>query len=247
MAKKSKAAPKKIKATKTEPLTAHIILDRSGSMASNWPATIAGVNAYVADLAKEGIKGTVSLTVFDAAHGSLDFNGIPYYPGRFPIASRSYAPAIDVVRTNVAISEWAKVSADEVSPRGFTPLRDAVGKTLTAMRGQKIKGKVAVVVMTDGLENASQEFTAEAVAALLKACEADGWLITYLGANHNSWDQAKDLGFRAGTVADFSEQAVGATFGSTSSLTQSYLRASGAQASHISYSDSDRARMKAKT
>jgi hypothetical protein len=124
-------------------------------------------------------------------------------------------------------------------------LRDAVGRTLTKMRNQGVEGKVAVVVMTDGYENASTQYSAEEVASLIKQCEADGWLITYLGANHDAWTQAKDLGFRAGTVANFTEQNVGATYATVSAMSASYTN-SGGPVARMSFSEDDRKRMMGK-
>jgi hypothetical protein len=43
-----------------------------------------------------------------------------------------------------------------------------------------------LVVMTDGLENASVEYTREALAARIKQKERDGWTIMYLGANQDA-------------------------------------------------------------
>jgi hypothetical protein len=243
-------AKKKAKKAKVETLTAHIILDRSGSMGSNWQATIAGVNAYVENLAKDGVLGAVSLTVFDSVDGAniAASNGLPPWAGgqrAGNFGAFGAQPCIETIRTGIEIDDWTNVSALEVAPRGSTPLRDAVGQTLSKMRASGTKGKVAVVVMTDGYENASKEYTPEMVASLIKQCEADGWLITYLGANHDAWTQAKDLGFRAGTVANFTEQNVGATYATVSAMSASYTN-SGDPVTRMAYSADDRKRMMGK-
>lgn len=241
---KAKKKAKKVKLSpKPEKLTAHIILDRSCSMASNWGATIAGVNAYVENLAKSGVQGTVSLTVFDTAP-EFALSTLPRWAGGNAFQSEP-KPCIETLRTNIEIDDWTTVSPSEVTPRGSTPLRDAVGRTLHKMRNQGIEGKVAVVVMTDGYENASIQYSVDEVAKIIKACEADGWLITYLGANHDAWSQAKDLGFRAATVANYAEASVAEAFTSTSAITRNYTSGI-VTLSSAGYSDEDRKRMMGK-
>lgn len=192
---------KKNKSKTKERLTAHIILDRSGSMSSNWAATLEGVNAYVKALADEGLDGTVSLTMFDT-NGS--------------------GACIEALRTDIDISDWTSVTALEVSPRGSTPLRDAIGTVLSRMKGKTYTGKVAVAVMTDGYENASVEYSAEAIKTLIAECEDKGWLINYLGAKHDAWEQARGLGFQATMTANYADQSVTAMLSSVATSHSHY-------------------------
>ena len=87
----------------------YILLDRTGSMSSIWDEALTSVNAYAAAVgeAEEGetddLETSVTLAVFDAQ------DGLQY----------------DVLRKDVEPSAWTKVTSDEVSPRGMTPLFDA--------------------------------------------------------------------------------------------------------------------------
>ena len=101
-AKNSKSKPVKLQQD-------YILLDRSGSMASRWGDTLGGVNAYVHALAKDKATADILVTVqvFDT-HG------------------------IDVVRRSVSASEWKDIGHNEVSPRGGTPLDDALGRLVTS-------------------------------------------------------------------------------------------------------------------
>ena len=60
-------------------------------------------------------------------------------------------------------------------------------------------GEVTVLVMTDGHENASSEWTKEAVRELISQQETVyGWDFVFLGANMDAVDVGSDLGFSAG-------------------------------------------------
>lgn len=199
-------------------LDAHIVLDRSGSMDSCRYEAINAVNLYVSELAKDDkVDSRVSVTIFDSG-------------------------SIDLIRDRMPVAEFAPITESDYLPRSMTPLLDAVGKTIKSMEAQNLKDEVrrAVVIMTDGLENASREFTRDTLAALIKAKEAAGWLVTYLGSGHDSWQQAQTMGLRAAATMDFAECNIGETFGMAAANTSSY-GASGMSAS-ASYTSDQRAR-----
>jgi hypothetical protein len=56
------------------------------------------------------------------------------------------------------------------------------------------EGRVLCVVMTDGLENASSEYSSDRLRELIVAKEATGWTFIYLGANHDAWAAAQAMG-----------------------------------------------------
>ena len=185
-------------------LDAHIVLDRSGSMDSVRQAAIDAVNSYVVELAKDGsLESRVSLTLFD---------------------KEGTEPSIDLVRDRMPVSDFKALTEDDFVPRGWTPLRDAIGRTIKTMDLQNLKPEIrrALIIMTDGHENASKEFTSEALKVLIQEKEKAGWLITYLGANHDSWDQAKDYGLRAAATMDFDTSAIGETMAMAATNTRAY-------------------------
>ena len=66
--------------------------------------------------------------------------------------------------------------------------------------------KLALIVMTDGLENASREFTHAAAKALLDDCRAKNWQVIFLGADFNNAAQGASYGnAAAATVATAAE------------------------------------------
>jgi hypothetical protein len=87
----------------------------------------------------------------------------------------------DVVYANRPVQD---VPPLELQPRGMTALYDAVGKLIT------------VVVLTDGHENSSQEWTHDAVSAAIRRQEHDySWDFVFLGANIDAVAIGQQLGF----------------------------------------------------
>ena len=142
-----------------------ILLDRSGSMEDKWPRALASVNAYVHGIAKEKVDTGVTLAVFDSnPGGKLEF---------------------DIIRDKIIPTTWLDVTDREVAPRGGTPLSDATGR-LVAMAETGSYDKVAIIIMTDGMENASREYTVDAARAALDRCRKRGWQVVFLGANFDN-------------------------------------------------------------
>ena len=80
--------------------------------------------------------------------------------------------------------------------------------------------------MTDGLENASREYTKDTIKALLERKQKeDGWLVLYLGAGHDAWHQARGIGLQAGNVAAFSKQHFSESMASLGTRARRYAAA----------------------
>lgn len=182
---------------KSKMLYAHVVLDRSGSMASIRKDAVGGYNEYVRGLPAES---TISLTIFDTG-------------------------GIDLIRD--AVSPGAGIIADgEFIPRGGTPLYDAIGRVVGEMDVRsKDYGKVALVILTDGEENSSREFTRDKIAALIKAKQDAGWLVIYLGANQDAWAVGSAMGTTMANTMAYVPQNIGATLRSASAATARYSMA----------------------
>ncbi len=136
----------------------NLILDESGSMHDCLGATISSVNEYVGSLKNNGGKVLYSLTKFNTLGTRVD--------------------------ANMPISEVKPLTVENYQPDGGTPLYDAVGRTILALKASvKTDTKVLVAIVTDGEENQSKEFTREQVATLLKEQSAKGWTFVYLGSS----------------------------------------------------------------
>lgn len=201
-----------------------VILDRSGSMTDIRSDMEGGFNQFIENQKK--LPGTckVTLVQFDFENGQIN---------------------IDTIYTAKSIQEVPPLT---LIPRGATPLTDAVGATVTktgerlsALPEHERPGNVLVLVITDGRENSSKEFSKEQVVRLTDRQEKDyNWGFMYLGANVNAFDEAKGLGIPTASSAPFSPtpQSVGAAFAAIN-LKLSAYRSTGDKKS-LSYTDKER-------
>lgn len=198
-------------------LRVHIVLDKSGSMQKDWSNTLEAVNTYVSELAADkNINAKISLTAFDSS-------------------------SIDTVRDDVTARDFEPLTRKDASPGSMTPLLDAVGQVINELRSKGKKRNKVLVIMTDGLENASKEHTADSIKVAIEQCQKDGWLITYLGSDHNAWNQAKHLGLDRGNVADYAKGNEDATLSAVLRSTQTYAATNSAV--HASFTDEQRRAM----
>lgn len=114
-------------------------------------------------------------------------------------------------RTRFAVIPGAEVRplGDDYSPGGMTALYDAVGSAITKTArfleraGRGRPENVIVVILTDGMENASREWTHRRVFDLIRETEQSGWQFVFLGANQDSWAVSQHLGIQQGAVVDW--------------------------------------------
>ena len=160
-------------------MQAYILLDRSGSMQSLWVEALSSVNAFAKELANKtdgaAVDSHITLAVFDSQDG-LKF---------------------DTLRRKQPALHWENVTDREASPRGMTPLLDAMVRIIALAEGDN-PDKAVIVVMTDGQENASQEVTRDGVKAALDRVKAKGWETVFLGANFDNISDASSVGVQGG-------------------------------------------------
>jgi hypothetical protein len=104
-----------------------------------------------------------------------------------------------------------------LEPRGCTALLDSIGRFVTEVGSDLAQlpvderpGDITVLVMTDGYENASREWTVEAVRALISQQETVyAWDFVFLGANMDAVDVGTNLGFAAGKSLTWDASADG--------------------------------------
>ena len=101
-------------------------------------------------------------------------------------------------------------------PRASTPLYDAIGcglidleASLGKLLASERPAKVVFVVVTDGHENASREFSRERVLSMIGTKKAEGWEFVFLSADLASFDDAQSLGIPADARLLFSKTRKG--------------------------------------
>ena len=96
------------------------------------------------------------------------------------------------------IESVSDISPAQYQPYGGTPLYDAMGLSITALKDLVKEGDhVLVTVITDGFENSSNIYTAEMIKELVESLTNQGWVFTYIGANQDSKQTASGLGIRS--------------------------------------------------
>ena len=167
------------------------ILDRSGSMSGLESDTIGGYNAMLEKQKKEAGEATVTTVLFDdkyeLLHDRIDLKGIA------PITDREYYV------------------------RGCTALLDAIGKTIQKIANvqkhpspENRADKVLFVITTDGMENASREYTYDKIRALVERQKQEyGWEFLFLGANIDAISTARRFGIGADRAVNYHADSQG--------------------------------------
>ncbi len=97
---------------------------------------------------------------------------------------------------NEPLSSNYVITNKQYRPGGCTPLYDAIGTTVTELY-EKIKNEknstALVTIITDGMENASTEFSHSMICKLIEARKEDGWVFTFIGANIDAKQTAEGL------------------------------------------------------
>lgn len=209
-----------------KPLHAQILIDNSGSMQGWETKVVSGVNEYAQSLATaakaEGTDVTLSVTFFSHNWGGVSFSNI---------------------RDNVKIDKFVPLSRSEVSPNGGTPLYDAIGETING-RMKHLKSdetNVALVILTDGEENQSRNYTSPTISALLKKKQEENWVVLYLGANQDAWAVGDQMGTSRGLTAGYSMNNMQDAFVAASASSMRYMATGSVTAATLT--DAERASM----
>ena len=152
------------------------ILDRSGSMAGLEDDTIGGFNSMIRKQKAEDGDALVSTVLFD-----------------------NYT---EVIHDRVDIQKIQPMTHKDYYVRGCTALLDAVGKAIHHIgnvhkyaREEDRPEKTLFVITTDGMENASREYSYDRVKKMIQhEQEKYGWEFIFLGANIDAAKEAARFG-----------------------------------------------------
>lgn len=159
-----------------------IILDESGSMAS------------IREQALSGANETLQTIRAAQQENSDDHQMISFVT--FDTGARR--PFVRTIIDTEKIENVQDLTLDQYQPNGGTPLYDAMGLSITALKELVKEGDhVLVTVITDGFENSSHIFSAEMIKELVESLTTQGWVFTYIGANQDSEQTASGLGIRS--------------------------------------------------
>lgn len=167
------------------------VLDRSGSMNAIAGDAIGGFNTFLA--AQQALPGTARLTLvlfdheYQLAHNNVPIQDVP------PLDEHTYVP------------------------RGMTALLDAVGRTIDDMGARlaatpeaERPAKVIVAILTDGMENASRDYTYDKVSSMIRHQQQKySWEFIFLAANQDAISSAAKLSIHADNAIAFQATGVG--------------------------------------
>lgn len=167
------------------------ILDRSGSMSGLEADTIGGFNSMIEKQKQEEGDAYVSTLLFDTT--------------------------VDVIHDRLPLDEVPALTDKEYYVRGCTALLDAVGGAIHHIgnihkyaRKEDVPEKTLFVITTDGMENASREYTYERVRHMIERQEKKyGWEFLFLGANIDAAAEAKRFGIDASHAVDYHSDSDG--------------------------------------
>jgi len=167
------------------------ILDRSGSMGGLESDTIGGFNSMLKKQQAEPGECRITTVLFDDAY--------------------------EILHDRIDIKAVSKITTQEYFVRGCTALLDAVGKTIKKINSvQKNTAdeyraeKVIFIITTDGMENASREFSYDKVKSLVEKQKIKhNWEFIFLGANIDAIEVANRFGIAKNRTQNFHNDSEG--------------------------------------
>ncbi len=155
------------------------LIDRSGSMYGSEADTIGGFNSFIEKERKKELDTNVTTILFDDKY--------------------------EVLYKRKSINDVEKLTEKEYFVRGTTALLDAIGKTITSL-DKEVSSKVLFVIMTDGMENASVEFSKSQIKNMI---DNHKWEFIFLGADIDSYSEAGSIGIAKSRVANYEKSVDG--------------------------------------
>ena len=166
-----------------------IIIDKSGSMHGLEKDVVGGYNALIDEQKKEG----------ETLVTSLFFND-----------------NVKFVHEGVNIKEVKPLDGRQYQPSGCTALLDAIGDAISLIKAKHSKLKEEELpehtifsIMTDGLENASKEYSYKRIKDMIELQKKCGWEFIFQAANIDTEYEADRLGIDPDMAISFNADSEG--------------------------------------
>lgn len=155
-----------------------VVMDKSGSMGSTRDDAIGGFNTFIGEQKKVDGEAKVTLTMFDTAY--------------------------NIVHDGIPLQDVPELTGYDYVPGGMTALLDAMGRTIDAVGSrlattpdEEKPEKVIMVIITDGEENSSTEYThAMVMDKVNHQRDAYKWEFVFLGANQDAIKAGATIGVK---------------------------------------------------
>jgi len=200
-----------------------MVIDRSGSMDSIKTDAEGGINTFIESQKSEPGEALLTLVQFDTEY--------------------------EFVHQGVPIGSVPKF---KLVPRGSTALLDAVGRAiseagtrLAAIEEAQRPGLVVFVIVTDGAENSSKEFTREKIREMIEHQQsAYKWQFTFLAANQDAFAEGASLGIaQAGTAGYAMDKMQNAYFATAKKMSRMRKAVSEGETVDNNFTDDERGEM----
>lgn len=152
-----------------------VIIDKSGSMDNLCTDVIGGFNSLITEQKKADGDVLVTTVLFDTE--------------------------VRVLNQRVDINKINKMTKKDYLPSGCTALLDAVGFGISYINGEHLKLEENEVpehtifsIMTDGLENASEEYDYKQIKTMISKQKEKGWDFLFRAANIDEMEEGAKLG-----------------------------------------------------
>ena len=196
--------------------TVCFVLDETGSMAPYKQETIDGFNEYIKKLLKDDNDYAMTLTLFNSQKIEIRYAVEP-------------------------LEKVKKLNDKTYMPDHMTPLYDALGQSIKSvaknMKGKK--QKVIFVIMTDGEENYSEEYSHRDVFDMIDKKKEKGWAFVFLGANQDAYAVSGALGLHRGSVTSYDQDNTRQAFHAVAKSAIAYASSDGTEVENL-IDDEDR-------
>lgn len=155
-----------------------IIMDESGSMDRMKAQALSGANETIMTIRKAqedmpNMLQKLTFVTFDSLYDGTD---------------------VRTIFDDLPIDEVRNLHERDYCPCGGTPLYDAMGISLSKLQEQvQAEEHALVTIITDGLENASHEYSGKAIKSIITLLREKGWVFAYIGANQDAVEVAKEM------------------------------------------------------
>ena len=161
------------------------ILDKSGSMSGMEKDTIGGFNSMIEKQKGDNTRVLVSTVMFsNCSH---------------------------VIHDRVSLEEIKPLTEKDYVAGGMTALLDAIGGAIHHIgnvhkyaRREDVPEHTIFIITTDGMENASREYSSQRIKEMIKRQEEKhGWEFLFVAANIDAVETAEHIGIRKERAANY--------------------------------------------
>lgn len=164
------------------------VIDKSGSMSGLENETIKGFNELLNKQKKQKDKALITTILFNTT--------------------------MQFINERKDINEVKEITLNDYRVGGCTALLDAIGNAINYILNNQINDKEneynnMVVIITDGLENSSLEFSYEKINSLINKKQKEDWQFIFLGANIDVIKEANKMGIASDNAVSYNNDEKG--------------------------------------